>query len=57
MEQEQNCQVCGSPTTSLQMVTIANGGLIDHKQCCSRCYYVVQIEEMKKQKNENLILG
>ena len=51
MEPEQNCQVCGSPTTSLQMVTIANGGLIDHKMACQRCYGALMIEQVNKREN------
>lgn len=49
-----NCQVCGTQTEVLQSVTISNGGLIEHKQVCSRCYYVVMVEQTNK-KPENLL--
>lgn len=53
---EQNCQVCGMESDILQLATVNNGGLIEHKMCCNKCYGMLIISETNKGK-ENLICG
>lgn len=51
MENKQPCQLCGTITENLQHATISNGGLIQNKLVCQRCYGVVMLEQNEKPKN------
>ncbi len=47
----QICQLCGTEVETLQYVTISNGGIIEHKMVCNRCYGIVMLEQNEKPKN------